>query len=355
MSQIECRHCGGAATLFLCNRCTSELREMLTELARRTSTRITTKEHPGESRVAPGWLELLEDAVLGQTKLGSSERRTPRYRRNLDGEKLLASQIELLPGERWEVVPGPAREGEPWPVKVPTDDEVDLNKARHDRERAALQHALGAARINLRASELLDYSRCVLTEWVRDICETRGVPVPTLVVNNELALWLARNVSAIASDEGAAVCLREIKQIVEDIERVINRPVPPRFIGPCPTETGHRQRCGFALEARRDAESIICPDCKTAYNVADLSAQLRDELDDYSFTLAELDRQILPAVCEYVPSRTLRHWAATGKLQPTGWTDDGEPKYLLADVRELKAARPQKLPTGATAHRGRTA
>lgn len=64
----------------------------------------------------PGWITTLEEAVHGQTRLGESVRRST--------EKT------------------------------------------------------GPMLCNLEASELLDYTRSVLVEWVRDICETRGMEVP---------------------------------------------------------------------------------------------------------------------------------------------------------------------------------
>lgn len=341
---IACRQCERQAQLFLCKTCMSELRDMLNGLAR--GQQLTNGRH------SAGWLENLRDAAFGQTKLGSSERRTPRYRQPLDGEKPLASQIELLPGERWETVEGPARLGEQWPVQIPLEIEIDLQGARQARERIALQHALGAARINLRASELLDYAQSILVEWIRDICETRGVTVPSVDVD-AMAMWLGRNVSAIASDEGAAVCFREIRQLVTDIERVINRPVPAQFLGPCPTMTNPRKRCGYRLSARREAKDVTCPQCGANHVITELVATLYVETNDYLFTLSELYSTVLPAVRQYIPLRTLQHWCARGKLQPRDYGPTGEPKYLLADVRKLRDEKPQIAATGSAAKKRR--
>lgn len=148
MSRNPCKHCGRQAQLFLCELCIKELREMLTWLAR-------GRKRPDGDYEA-GWLEHLAEAALGQTKLGESARRTPRYRRRLDGDKSLASQIEAFPN----------------------DKEENLDEARRQRQRAALQHALGSARINLRASELLAETYAVLLEWVREICADRGTEIP---------------------------------------------------------------------------------------------------------------------------------------------------------------------------------
>lgn len=276
-----------------------------------------------------GWIEHLAEAALGQTRLSESARRTPRYRRHLDGDKSLASQLEPYPDE----------------------NEKEITKARQQREKAALQHALGAARINLRASELLQYTHSVLVEWCHDICETRGALVPSTGRTTELAWWLARNVSAIAADQGAAVCYTEIQQIIIDIERVINRPLPLLPLGACPTEGADGKRCGFALAGRRGAAEVACRRCHTAHNVEELLARLVEQADDYLYTLNELVDWALPAVREYVPIRTLQHWCAKGKLIPRGHGLDGEPRYLLDDVRKLRALKPQTAPTGSSAKR----
>ncbi len=73
----ECDVCHAKSQLRLCARCQSDLRDTLTQLAHRTATNHAT----GEQRPAPGWLELLEDARLGRTRLGESARRASEYSR----------------------------------------------------------------------------------------------------------------------------------------------------------------------------------------------------------------------------------------------------------------------------------
>ena len=64
----ECQICQGRATLFLCGVCQDSLRDMLRGLA-------VGQELPNGQRGA-GWLEFLEDAALGRTRLGESARRS---------------------------------------------------------------------------------------------------------------------------------------------------------------------------------------------------------------------------------------------------------------------------------------
>lgn len=192
-----------------------------------------------------------------------------------------------------------------------------------------------------------------IKRWIR-----RDLPAATPAA---LASWLAQNAHAIAADKAADVCYSEIKEVITDIEKVINRPAPPRVLGPCPTQVDsshdkdcdkqHPHTCALALTAKNDATQITCPRCRTTHDVEELLARQIRDTDDYNFSLTELHQTALPALREYVPLRTLQHWAASGRLQPRDHGPDGEPKYLLADVRRLREQKPQKAPTGAAARK----
>lgn len=345
-ARTPCTHCGrNSPDAFLCHDCQDDLADMLHGLARGRPRKTGGHE--------AGWIDHLREAALGQTKLGETARRTPRYRNVLDGERALASHLELLP-ERHETIEGPALDGQPWPLTQPAH--TDLATARRQRQHAVLQRALGTARINLAAAEQLDYTHSVLLEWVRDLCETRKAVMPVVDDTNGLALWLARNISAIAADEGAAICCREIREIIADIERIINRAIPPRLLGPCPAmlarshqadcALAHPHACTRAVVARHGAREATCGSCGAVHNVEDLIARNLADTDDYLCTMRELIDTALPALREHVPTRTLNEWRRTGKLQPHDYTADGTPRFRLGDVRELRDQRPQTAATG---------
>lgn len=303
----ECVQCRGKAQLFLCQPCASELRDMLVGLAR---GQLLPSGH-----YAKGWLDFLHDEAVGDTRKGESARRS--------------SDLTT-----------------PMPV-------------------------------NLKASELYNQVGNTLTTCVRDLCETRGamfhpvqsvgvafigplladwVRLPTgyVATSGDCARWLARHVDAIAADESAGVVFAEIKRCVEEIERVINRPIPDRFLGPCPAllNDNYGERiCNAELTSpHRDEDLVQCAACKTTHCVAQLHDQLMRTTDAMSFTLHELYRMILPINRESVPLRTLQHWVARNKLVPTGYGADGEPRFLLAHVRELREKKPQKVLTGGSVH-----
>lgn len=281
----ECQQCKGKATLFLCNAHIGELRDMFTDLPRLT-------HH-------------LAEAATGQTRLGERARRT-------------------------------------------SSDASPM-------------------RVNLRASDLLDHVNATLVRWVRDICDSRGVTYRALRIvpksfeldleadevrsdytsdTAKLALWLACNVDSVAADESAGDCFNEIHAHISRILAVINRPVPPRFCGPCPSANpgDDRRQCGMALMAKRDAVEVTCPQCHTSHNVEALMRRLLVEVDHWRFTRDEI-LLIMATLGDNLNKRTFQHWRKTNVVRPRGYRrpdgrisltrhgDDDEPVYRLSDVR----------------------
>lgn len=169
----------------------------------------------------------------------------------------------------------------------------------------------------------------------------------------EYALHLAAHTHRIAGHENAGQCATDLQTLVDQIERLINRPVPEKFCGYCPTPTpkDDQKQCGILLYAKRDDTQTTCWKCHTTHNIDQLIEQALEDSDEMSFTLGELYKTILPAVNEHIPLRTLQHWAATSRLVPTGYNTHAEPRYQLAHVRQLRDQKPQQKPTGTNAHK----
>jgi hypothetical protein len=297
---MKCTQCSAKCGTYLCNRCQSQLRDWLTGM--------------------PRWLMHLEEAVTGQTRLGESARRS--------SEKGSPALCRLGP--------------------------------KGDFARSP--------------SQLLNYTNSVLVEWVRDICETRGVQIPVFgpVRNPEpskgdagidylhqacaLAVWLSERVSVIAADHAAAVCFKEIRGLVGDIEHAINRPKPPRFLGPCATllTNGYGTRtCNVALTAHRDAVEVQCPACKTTHNVDKLQQETIDSVRDQLYTRDEI-MHLMAAVGQPIPLRTWRHWITTGKITHRNTDTTAEPRYWLIDAMQARSTKPQTNTTGGARHKPRT-
>ncbi len=317
----ECRRCTRKSDLFLCGACTGELKRLLADL--------------------PWWLDRLAETAVGQVRLGEKGGR----RRHKTGLERYAD-------------PKPAIDG-----KGGTEGQRRLEADL--RERAFTRWALSQGGVNGTASELFDEVQNMLGTWVRDVCERRGifwVPatfIGPLRANEEretvrtasaAARWLRDRVSALASAECAMETFTDIKDAQQKIERAVNRAPEPRTCGPCPTPGNHgekgfrvdyesRSTCNTRLEADPAAVEVYCPVCKQTHNVELLTNRLLNQLHYMSFTRRELLDAVLPKAQLSIPKRTLYDWIAKGNLKPSGYTEDGTPRYLLADVRSLRIER----------------
>lgn len=325
----ECRRCGGKAPdAFLCGLCTRSLGKRLAEL--------------------PWWLHRLTETALGQTRMSDNGGRKSARRNGLDGDALLASCIEPLPA----------------------DD--DLDKARRQREKNALAHALATGGINARASELLAEIADALGYWCRVLCDERGITYePWLIRNRPSAAgqnhaeWLRAHLYAIAASESADDISGEIETYAEDIVKLVNRPVRMMFLGECQTWMDEEMRqCGFRLRAPQDAVEVFCPRCRKTHNCHRLLLELMNaaEREVHPFDAIMRINRGLPPEYQIAP-RTLQHWRSSGMLRAHQWVrpdgrkgltqhgPDDVPLFSWADVKRLQLRKPQKALTGAAAHR----
>jgi hypothetical protein len=287
----QCQHCAAKAhNAFLCPRCVDTLRTTLADL--------------------PWWLDRLTEAAIGQTRLGDGGR----------------------PSQRSEPFKG--------------DDEVP-----EDSPAALQRRFLAAGGVNARAVDLIDEIGTLLTTWVRDTHETRGLDTPTLRTATGAARWLTEHVSALAAGEGAGECLSDVLRATERIEHLVNRPVPMRWLGPCPTWVESTAKaCGNELWCRADAAEAYCRACRQAHNPDRLQLLLMNDLERKKLTWAKLIEVNRRQPEQYqIPERTLTWWRQKGKLTIRGYRrPDGrevinrhneadEPLYKWADIRKLRA------------------
>lgn len=325
MSAQHCQVCDAVTgTGFICYRCVDELDDMLAGLTRR--------EIPSDPpRFAPGWIALLEDATISNTRLGDTVRHSGKRIDRLDGDAELAACIGLLP-----------------------EDEDDLERARKRRHQAAQNKALAAGRVNERANHQLRKLTETLDGWVTRL-GMADLPAPYA------AWWLRQQVNEIAARPDAGQCHKQIHRHIVAIEHIINRPPPTRFCGPCPTmraDNEHQplQPCRTELRAEHDAVTVICPTCHTGHEVEELQDQLWQRLENRLVTYPELV-EICRRTAEPVPVRsTLYKWIDQGRLTVKGYqrpdghkrigvakhSDIDRPVYRLGDVRRLMAEKPRR-------------
>jgi hypothetical protein len=306
-----CQNCAATTDMFLCGRCVTELRDMLNGL--------------------PRWLEHLAETATGQTRMADGGRGGSGYssRYRLKGEDNISHYLATYPGD---------------------SDEMPTAQDRRLREEAARRLALSAGRVNAKASDLFVEIHDKLNQWVDIFTYTETHPHFAAVPRNSLpgafrmTQWLRSQISAVPIHPEAGRFYGDIKHAINRIESVINRPIPQKFLGPCPTWLEReRKACGAELRTREDAVEITCRHCKRTHNCNRLQLLMVNDMEREKVTVDRLLKmnKFLPE--EYrISERTLRHWRQHDKLKPCGQSEDGEPLYRWADVRRLRAENERK-------------
>lgn len=346
----ECTNCQAKAhNAFLCPRCITTLQTALADL--------------------PWWLARLTEAAIGQTRMGDGGRSGGRREPFKGDDDVLTrckcghsahedQKCEALDREivGYELIDGMEGLTRPVVAERPCGCADHQPAANGAKLRAQL---LAAGGVNARAADLYDEIHNMLSTWVRDVCETRGLDVPTLRTATGMARWLTECASAIAAGEGAGECLRDVRDATERIERAVNRPIPMRWLGKCPTWLeDKREACGSDLRCRADAVEVYCRACRQTHNPDRLQLLMMNDLERKNLTWTQLLKANKMQPEEYqVKERELRRWRQHGLLKPRAYkrpdgrevptwhSDEDEPLYRWPDVRRLRA-EPKEVKAG---------
>lgn len=151
------------------------------------------------------------------------------------------------------------------------------------------------------------------------------------------AVWLAKNVNAIACDEAAGLCYGEIKHVIDEIERMINRPENVVECGPCPTINADQTECAVGLRAKRGDAEVSCWKCKQTHNVKHLIEQALEDCKRWLWSESEI-LDIMAQIGEQIPRGTWWNWRTRGLIESRNeW--DAEPRFWLEDARLLWRSR----------------
>jgi len=116
------------------------------------------------------------------------------------------------------------------------------------------------------------------------------------------------------------------------VERALERPPAPTYLGPCPS-----RNCPGEIHLRAHHSMGRCPACGREVSIVEQRAFLDRELADRLLTLAEIPRA-LHHLGLTVPASTVRRWASGPEpaLRPAV---PGEALYRLAEAKSLAASR----------------
>lgn len=178
-------------------------------------------------------------------------------------------------------------------------------------------------------------------------------PTPMIVAQDApsgtalLAIDLIRQLNTIAKRPDAGQFMRDLSNARDTIERLINRPIPPRYCGPCPTITdnanshnAHGKVCGTALLASRDATEVQCSTCQTTHNIKEIEDQLWEAVNEWLLSPSEI-LMVMEYFGEPIPERTFRRWRHQRKIPVRGYRY-GLPAYWPGDARTLRNQRKAK-------------
>lgn len=192
-----------------------------------------------------------------------------------------------------------------------------------------------------------------VTTWARHIAESRGIDVhddlrplgpvcsackhetciasrnwcshPTAVAMR----WLATQVGWLAHRPEGVEGFDELGAIAGYLERMVDRPMPTVYAGPCDV-------CGRGMYARKGSPVVRCTPCDLEYDVPAREKWMLDQVDDRLATAVELSRALTRLGVEVTPER-IRKWSERGRITAHG-KDGSRPLYRIGDVRVLVEA-----------------
>lgn len=280
--------CDNTARNQICGPHADELHDMLRALV--------AGELDRSGRRKPGWLDYLDDACSGQTKLG--------------------------------------------------------RQARHITEHDA------PLPVNFNANALQRRTAETLVSWAIVLRASTVAYRPGMFdyqAPKRAATWIADNIEAVTCHEHVAQLHADIKRTTSAIKHAIDIRRPPRYCGPCTADHPDAPdlRCDFEITAHRRAKTVRCPRCKTEHQVDELIRENLAGIEDWHFRAHELLRIIgnfeIP-----VSKTTFYRWRREGKLRPAQYDTTGAPMFLFADVQKLveqnttkRTSNTPNQPTGA--------
>lgn len=141
------------------------------------------------------------------------------------------------------------------------------------------------------------------------------------------AQYLSRHVPGVPDDSPNLVGITIITAVVEDAEKVIDRPEERLCIGSCTD-------CDAYLYGTPDSVCVECDYCGRIWPAAEMRAALLDRVDYMVGTAAQLSRILPWFLGKPFSTDRIRKWGARGKITGTG-TVDGRTLYRVRDVLDM--------------------
>lgn len=190
--------------------------------------------------------------------------------------------------------------------------------------------------INLHASDVAHDIHGTLRAWADHICQHSTVPWPGEQRTAAWAKWLDRHLIDLAKTEDAVAAYDEISDSHKRLMRVIDRPTPSEFVGPCqaPRDAGEKGLCaGVYCRPDRRSDTLHCGTCQEDIDLPSLRVATEAAMGARLFTKTELRTALVMFAKKPVKRETLNSWIRRGQL-----ADHGGGRYRLDEALALIAA-----------------
>ena len=108
------------------------------------------------------------------------------------------------------------------------------------------------------------------------------------------------------------------------VTKVLTKPQPPKYIGPCPTP-----ECDGELSLKPGTTATTCPHCRTTHTESEQQQWLDTQMQERLMTLTEIGHALKTIGTPTNPN-TIRQWAKRGRL-----VQAEEGLYKLQDAHNL--------------------
>jgi hypothetical protein len=159
-----------------------------------------------------------------------------------------------------------------------------------------------------------------------------GVTTDTI---QAMAITLLRNIPRIRQREDAPDILATITAATRDAQRVIDRPPPRVYAGPCPHIHDDGAPCGTDLLAEPGRSIAYCRTCGEASVIAERQEAMRDALRGYLYTSTEMSKVLVGLGCPNVTSAVVRGLVYRRRIVSKGVDQSGHALYRVGDVLDL--------------------
>ena len=276
-----------------------------------------------------------------------TRRRLPVIRRRDGAEFCPINPTTLGPVLALEPMPPGAFGRTPstrWDADHGLGREIDATVARQTAT-GRREGARGSSKplpFNDRAAGVARQVHARLDVWVHAL-HVDGEPWPARDVV-EVSRWLLARLPKVARHPAAASIERDVRRVVADLRRAVDRPADRWFMGPCDSDgcldehllvdDDGRARVvqrPTELYANPGAEVVRCGRCRVEYDVAERRAYLLAAAED-QLAHAELIGRAAPALGIEITPNAVRGYAHRGRIVEHGTDLDGRPLYRVGDV-----------------------